>query len=187
MFVPVSLKVFPDPPDQPDSISSKSTLLSFKEALKSNKIYIFENNSELLASVRQQLGTITGSSQKPTAKSERKKGFKALLVKVSDTTAETSVRTISIRVLPVFTTITDCFRSYVKLTQLYEQQAVNRLLIFTGFKQCCSYPTNRGVIECVINEIFPWNQTNSYDEDGNVVKNHLNDFQCVFFEPRAFK
>ncbi|KII67888.1 hypothetical protein RF11_13646 [Thelohanellus kitauei] len=98
------------------------------------------------------------------------KDFKTFLVEVSDRTAETLVMIISNRVLPGFTIITDGFRSYVNYS----------LINFTDPSNGAHTNTIDGSGNALKIKISPWNQTNSYDEDGNVVKNHLDDLNGEF-------
>ncbi|KII73466.1 hypothetical protein RF11_04452 [Thelohanellus kitauei] len=101
---------------------------------------------------------------------------KAFLTEVPDRTAETLERIISNHVLSESTIVTDCIRSYANLNHLYEHHTVNHSSDLIDLRSGAHTNTIEGTWNALKMKISSRNRINSYDEDGNVVKNHLEDF-----------
>ncbi|KII63530.1 hypothetical protein RF11_08060 [Thelohanellus kitauei] len=104
----------------------------------------------------------------------------SLTDKVPDQTTETLINIIRRYVLPGSKRITACFRSYSQLTSYYEHLTLNNSQAFINRANGACTNTIEGTWSALKMKISPRNRTNSFNEDGELEENTIDQFLGEF-------
>lgn len=112
---------------------------------------------------------------------ERTPERKLFLVEVPDRTSDTLLSIILTHVRPGSTIITDCFKSYHNMPNIYLHQTVNHSVEFVNSETGACTNTIEGTWNGIKTKIAPRNRTSSFQTtDGrreNGIDDHLGEFQ----------
>lgn len=118
---------------------------------------------------------------------ERTENRKLFLVEVPDRKEATLLGIITTYVLPGSIIYTDCFKSYQNLQNLYEHHTVNHTETFINLENGACTNTIEGTWSALKYRISPRNRTNSFDDNGEINENTIDDFLAEFIWRRKYK